>query len=143
MSLSELTGLVDYAVTVTDRAPAAVRGAGFIVAAQGVLGLGTAGALLLRRFDGAEQRVVDGLGTGIWFLLFGSAVFAAGCALLRGRRWGRGLAVFIQLLLLPVAWYLAVGSQRLVFGIALGVIALGTVVLLFSPAALRWVGRQS
>lgn len=128
---------------VTDRAPAAVRSAGGIVAGQGVLGLGVAGALLLRRFGGAQQRAVDGLGTGIWFLLCGSAVCAAGCALLMGRRWGRGLAVFIQLLLLPVAWYLAVGSQRLVFGIALAVVALSTLALLFSPAALRWVGRSS
>lgn len=126
----------------TDRAPAAVRGAGLIVSAQGVFGLGAAGALLLRRLGGAEQRVVDGLGTGIWFLLFGGAVFAAGWALLTGRRWGRGLAVFIQLLLLPVAWYLAVGSQRVVFGLALGAVALCTLVLLFSPAALRWVGRR-
>lgn len=120
--------------------PTTVRSAGLIVAIQGVVGLGAAGILLLRRLGGAEQRVVSGLGTGMWFLLVGGAVLAAGCALLAGKRWGRGLAVFVQLLLLPVAWYLAVGSDQLAFGIPLGVVALTTLGLLFSPAALRWVG---
>ena len=47
-------------------------------------------------------------------------MLAAGCALVTGKRWGRGLAVFTQLLLLPVAWYLAVGSHRPAFGIPAG-----------------------
>jgi hypothetical protein len=46
--------------------------------------------------------------------------------------------VFTQLLLLPVAWYLAVGSHRPVFGIPLGMVALTVLILLFSPAAIRW-----
>jgi hypothetical protein len=66
-------------------------------------------------------------------------VLAAGCALLVGRRWGRGLAVFAELLLLPVAWYLAVGSHRALIGIPVGVIALAALALLFSPPAVRWV----
>ena len=43
-----------------------------------------------------------------------------------------------QLLLLPVAWYLAVGSHRPGFGIPVALGALVTLVLLFTPAALRW-----
>ena len=65
-------------------------------------------------------------------------MLAAGRALVIGKRWGRGLAVFTQLLLLPVAWYLAVGSHRPAFGIPVGVVALTRLVLLFSPAAVRW-----
>jgi len=111
---------------------------------QGATGLVLAAVLLIRGLGGADQRVVNGFGTAAWFALVGTAVLAAGCALLVGRRWGRGLAVFAELLLLPVAWYLAVGSHRALIGIPLGVIALAALVLLFSPPAVRWVegGRR-
>jgi hypothetical protein len=59
-----------------------------------------------------------------------------------GRRWGRGIAVFAQLLLLPVAWYMGVGSQRWLFAIPIALVALATLVLLFSPSTLQWLGAQ-
>jgi hypothetical protein len=126
---------------VTAHPPASVRGAGLIVAVQGAAGLIVATILLFRAFGGASQRGNNVFGTSAWFALAGGAVLAAGWALLVGRRWGRGLAVFAELLLLPVAWYLAVGSGRMLIGIPVGVIALTALVLLFSPAALRWVSR--
>jgi hypothetical protein len=120
-------------------APLTVRGAGAIVAVQGATGLVLAAVLLIRGLGGADQRVVNGFGTAAWFALAGAAVLAAGCALLVGRRWGRGLAVFAELLLLPVAWYLAVGSHRALVGIPVGVLALTALALLFSPPAVRWM----
>jgi hypothetical protein len=120
-----------------------VRGAGAIVAVQGATGLVLAAVLLIRGLGGADQRVVNGFGTAAWFALAGAAVLAAGCALLVGRHWGRGLAVFAELLLLPVAWYLAVGSHRALLGIPVGVIALIALALLFSPPAVRWVADRS
>ncbi len=119
--------------------PASVRGAGLIVAVQGAAGLAVAAVLLFRGLGGADQRVVNGFGTAAWFVLVGGAVLAAGCALLVGRRWGRGLAVFAEMLLLPVAWYLAVGSHRPLLGIPVGIMALAALALLLSPAAVRWV----
>jgi PGF-CTERM protein len=115
-----------------------VRNAGFLVAAEGVAAVAIAVALVVRGLAGADQHVVNGFGTAIWFVLVGGAVLAAGWALLTGRRWGRGLAVFAQLLLLPVAWYLTVGSGQPGYGIPLAVVALATVVLLFSRPALNW-----
>jgi peptidoglycan/LPS O-acetylase OafA/YrhL len=119
-------------------APAAVRGAGLIVAVQGVAALVVAAVLVVRGIAGADQRVVSGLGTAVWFVVVGGVVLAAGRALVLGRRWGRGLAVVTQLLLLPVAWYLTVGSRQPAFGIPAGVVALTALILLFSPPALRW-----
>jgi peptidoglycan/LPS O-acetylase OafA/YrhL len=116
-----------------------VRAAGLIVAAQGVAGLVIAAVLAVRWLTGADQRVVNGLGTAVWFLLVGSGVLAAGWALRAGRRWGRGLAVFTQILLLPVAYYLAVGSHQPAFGIPLGIVSLAVLGLLFAPASVRWV----
>jgi len=124
---------------VTAQPPTSVRGAGVIVAVQGATGVVVAAVLLLRAIGGADQRVANGFGTAVWFGLSGGAVLAAGWALLVGRRWGRGLAVFAELLLLPVAWYLTVGSHRALIGVPVGAMALTGLALLFSPAALRWI----
>ena len=108
------------------------------MAAQGVAGLVLAAVLAVRALTGADQRVVNGLGTAVWFLLVGAGVLAAGWALRAGRRWGRGLAVFTQLLLLPVSYYLAVGSHQPAFGIPLGIVSLAVLGLVFAPASVRW-----
>lgn len=121
-------------------APAAVRGAGLLVAVQGVAALVVAAVLVVRGAAGADQRVVNGLGTAVFFVLVGAVVLAAGRALVLGKRWGRGLAVITQLLLLPVAWYLTVDSHRPGFGIPAGIAALAVLGLLFSPAGVRWAG---
>lgn len=115
-----------------------MRGAGLIVALQGAAALVMAAVLVVRAIAGADQRVVNGLGTAAWFVVVGGVVLAAGRALTLGKRWGRGAAVFAQLLLLPVAWYIGVGSRQLAFGIPVAVVALTVLGLLFSPAALRW-----
>lgn len=127
-----------YPDRVTTRPPAAVRRAGLIVAAQGAVALVVAVVLVARGLGGSDQRVVNGFGTAVWFVLIGGGVLAAGWALLVGKHWGRGVAVFTQLLLLPIAWYLAVGSHRPGFGIAVAVVALAALALLFSPSTVRW-----
>ena len=119
-------------------APSTVRAAGLIVASQGLAALVVAAVLVARGIAGADQHVVNGLGTAVWFLMVGGVVLGAGRALVLGKRWGRGLGVFTQLLLLPVAWYLAVGSHRPAFGVPVGIVALAVLVLLFTPAAVRW-----
>ncbi|OBK82913.1 hypothetical protein [Mycolicibacter sinensis] len=122
--------------------PRAVRGAGLIVAVQGVAGLAVAAALVVRAVAGADQRVVNGYGTAAWFALVGAAVLAAGWGLLRGRRLGRGIAVFVNMTLLPVAWYLGVGSHRWGYGVLVGAAAVAVLAALFSPAALRWAAKR-
>jgi hypothetical protein len=131
-----------YAEAVTRQPPTSVRGAGAIVAAQGATGVAVAAVLLIRAIGGAGQRGNNVFGTSAWFALAGGAVLAAGWALLTGRRWGRGLAVFAELLLLGVAYYLTTGSHRAPIGIAVAVVSLLPLALLFSPAALRWVSGQ-
>jgi hypothetical protein len=111
-----------------------------VVAVQGVAAVIVAAVLVFRGIGGADAKVA--YGTAAWFLLVGGGVLGAGWALWTGRRWGRGIAVFAQLLLLPVAWYMGVGSQRWLYGIPVGVVALATLALLFSPSALRWLGAQ-
>lgn len=123
-------------------APGAVRLAGFIVTLQGVTALLMAAVLVLRGLTGADQRVVGGVSLAVCFGLIGAGVLAAGRALMRGRRWGRGAAVFANLLALAVAWYVAVGSHRWVYGILLGLAGLTVLGLLLSRSAVHWVTRR-
>ena len=101
-----------------------------------------AAVLVVRALGGAQERTISGYGTAGWFAVMGAAVLTAGWALWTGRRWGRGIAAMAQLLLLPVAWYVAVGSQRWAYGIPIAIVALGTLVLLFSPSAVQWLSAQ-
>jgi hypothetical protein len=118
-----------------------VRGAGVVVAAEGAIGLVVAATLLLRGLGGVDQRAVGGAGLAVCFILAGGGVLAAGWALLSGRRWGRGVAVFANLLLLPVSWYV-IGSHQWVYGVPIAVLALAVLGALVSPAATRWVAGR-
>lgn len=127
--------------------PAVVRYAGYLVAAEGVAGLAVAVVYLVHVVGGTNQDVVRGpalggfgYGTAAWFAIIGGAVLAAGWALVTGRRWGRGVAVFANLLLLGVAWYIH-GSDQPLYAALVAVVALVVLGLLFSPAAVQWVIR--
>lgn len=119
--------------------PPSVRRAGVLVGLQGALGVIGAAVYAVRGLAGADQHIVSGFGNAAWFGLIGAAVLAAGWALWTGRRWGRGLAVFAQLLLLPVAWYIGVGSHRWVYAVPLAAVALVVLALLFSPSTIQWM----
>ncbi|MBV9515671.1 MAG: hypothetical protein JO280_16775 [Mycobacteriaceae bacterium] len=124
----------------TGAVPPVVRGTGVVVLLEGLAALIVAVALVIGGIRGADAKIA--YGTAGWFVLAGAAVTAAGWALWRGRRWGRGVAVFVQLLLLGVAWYMLSGSHRPEFGVPLGVVALLTLVLLFSGPALKWAASH-
>lgn len=53
--------------------------------------------------------MINGYATAAWFVILGGALLAAGLGLLQGRRWGRGLVLIAELLIL-----VAVGSS--IFG---------------------------
>jgi peptidoglycan/LPS O-acetylase OafA/YrhL len=119
-----------------------VRQAAVLVALEGVAGLAAAVVYVVSGFTGSDEPGLNKFGTAAWFAIIGGCVLAAGWALWTGRRWGRGIAVFAQLLLLPVAWYMAVGSQQWVYGIPVALVAVVTLVLLFSRSTVEWLGAQ-
>lgn len=111
-----------------------LEGAGLVVVAV---------VLVIRHLVGVEDPpFLSGFGTAAWFAVMGGAVLTAGWALWTGRRWGRGIAVFAQLLLLPVAWYMAVDSHQWGYGVPVALVAVGALGLLFSPSALQWLGQD-
>lgn len=122
--------------------PATVRQAAVLVGLQGIAAVLGAAALLVRGLAGADQHIVNGFGTGGVIAFLGAALLAAAWALWNGRRWGRGIAVFAQLLLLPVSWYMGVGSHQWSYAVPLALIAAAILVLLFSPATLQWLTQD-
>jgi hypothetical protein len=124
--------------------PTTVRQAAAVVALEGVAAMVMAAAEAVGYFRGSGSIAgFNPLGTAGWFVIMGSAVLAAGWALWSGRRWGRGIAVFAQLLLLPVAWYMGVGSGQWVPAVLVALAAATTLVLLFTPSALEWLSQDS
>ena len=120
--------------------PRAAQLAGAISALQGAVAIAVAVALTVREFGGHEEAGISGYGTAAWFVIMGSGVLAAGVALWNGRRWGRGIAVFANLLLLGVAWYVY-SSGQLRYAVLVGVVSVVVLALLFSPSVLHWLTR--
>ena len=128
------------AVDPRDVVPTPVRIAGWIATLQGLAGVLAAVVLTVRAATGHHEETVaiSGYGTAGWFLVVGGAVLAAGVGLLRGRRWGGGLVVMSEILLVLVAWYVGVDSSRPVAGLALAAMAVVGLVMLFRREALAW-----
>ena len=122
--------------------PAPIRVAGLLVSVQGAIAVVVAVALLVRGVAGADESVVNGFGSAIWFAALGAAVTTGGVALVLGHRWGRAIAIVSQLLLLPVVWSLLTDSDRPVLGTLLGIVVLTVLGCLFSGPATRWLADE-
>ncbi|WP_418602761.1 hypothetical protein [Mycolicibacterium sp. SCSIO 43805] len=120
--------------------PRALRVAGVIAALEGTLGLVMAVVLVVREAGGHHEAAISGYGTAAWFAVMGGAVAVSGWALWNGRRWGRGIAVFANLLLLGVAWYVFTSGQ-LAYAVAVAAVSIAVLGLLFSPAVLGWLAQ--
>jgi hypothetical protein len=123
----------------TPVSPPSVRRAAALVGLQGAVGVVAAVVLLVRGFAGADQRVVNGFGTAGWFALIGAVLLTAAWALWTGRRWARGIAIYAQMLLLPVSWYVGVGSHRWIYAVPVALISVAILVLLFSRSTIDWL----
>lgn len=124
--------------------PPIVRYAGFLVAAEAVAALAVAVVLAVLATGGTDKHTqgFNAYGTAGWFAIMGCGLLAGGWALITGRRWGRGIGVFANLLLLGVAWYLFTSHQA-AYGIAVVLLAVLTLGMLFSPSAVHWTtGRD-
>ncbi|MCX2711232.1 hypothetical protein [Mycolicibacterium sp. J2] len=123
--------------------PPVVRYAGFLVTAEAVAALVMAVVLAVLATGGTDKHTqgFNAYGTAGWFAIMGSGLLAGGWALITGRRWGRGIGIFANLLLLGVAWYLFTSHQA-GYGIAVAVLAVLTIGMLFTPSAVHWTTGQ-
>ncbi len=81
-----------------------------------------------------------GYGTAVFFFVIFGVVAFAGVNMLRGKRWGRGPVIMLQMLLLPIAYYIFSAGQWL-WAIPVGVIALVGLGLSFHPRSLAWAAQ--
>lgn len=123
--------------------PPPVRRAAVLVALEGAVAVAAAVVFVVRGFAGADQQIVNGFGTAAWFALIGAGLLAAAWALWNGRRWGRGIAIYAQMLLLPVSWYVGVGSHQWVYAVPVALISVAILVFLFSRSTIQWLTSRS
>jgi hypothetical protein len=117
--------------------PGVVRAAAAVVGAQGLVGVGFAGYLVVNASGGA-QGLGGILGESGMFLLLGAALLGLAWGLSRGRFWARTPAVVVQLLLLPVAYSLLVPSRQVLAGAITAVVVIAALLLLLSAPARAW-----
>lgn len=118
-------------------APRPVRVAGLLVGLQGLTAVAVCVALLVTAVRGSLLLSLT-LATAVTFAVIGATLIAVGLNLNRGRHGARSPAVVTQLLLLGVAWYALGPSNQPVYGIGGALFCITVLVLLFSPAAVRW-----
>ncbi|CAB0553289.1 hypothetical protein CIP107546_00587 [Corynebacterium diphtheriae] len=131
--------------------PTTIRNAGIIAIVQSAIGLGFAVFLVLRSITGApEESIVYetdtavtsvGVGTAIFFVIVFGTVIAGAIMMMRGKRWGRGPVIMLEILLLPIGFYMMSG-HALLLAVVTCASAIATLVYLFSPRSLDWAARN-
>ncbi|QBB90560.1 hypothetical protein [Corynebacterium pseudotuberculosis] len=131
--------------------PRPVLYGGWIAAIQSLIGIAYAVLLIVREAagyndasiiyesDGANTWV--GYGTAVFFIIVFGAVLAGAIMMNRGKRWGRGPVIMLQILLLPIAYYMFSGGA-FVFSVITALTAIAALALLFSPRAVDWAARN-
>jgi hypothetical protein len=125
-------------VRLASDAPPTIRAAGILVGLQGLAGVGFAVALLVRAIGGASTAGNNVFGEAGYFVVLGGAVVAVGVGLVLGKRWARGPATVVELLLIGVAWYAAGPSGRPEIGVPVGVVCVVALYLLFTARSREW-----
>lgn len=123
--------------------PTSVHRAAGLVGLQGAAGVVAAVVFVIRGLAGADRHIVNGFGNAAWFALIGGVLLAAAWALWTGRRWGRGIAVYAQMLLLPVSWYVGVGSHQWFYALPVAALSIAILVLLLGRSTNQWMSGES
>lgn len=131
-------------------APGTLKTGALVALVQSVVAFGVAIYLIVADFTSeatptleSEAAAADWIGTGtaIFIMILFGTVLAGSISLLRGRHWGRSPIVMIEVLLLPVAWYML--SEGLILaGIATVVSAVAALVFILHPRSTAWVAEN-
>lgn len=115
--------------------PATVRAAGVLVGIEGLAGIAFAVVLLI---SGSSRPGMNIYGEAGYFTVIFGGVLACGIGLLLGKRWARGPATAIQILLLGVSWYAIGPSGQPLLGFPVAVLCVAVLVLLFRAPSRIW-----
>ena len=78
--------------------------------------------------------------TALWFFFIFGAVLTGAVFLLRGKQWGRGPIVMLNLCLAGVAFYMFT-SGAIALGLITAIFALGAPGCMFNPKAVDWAAN--
>ena len=119
-------------------APATWRVAVSVLAAEAVVLLGLTGWVVYQDFFAAATSPQGALGTTIFALALAALLGLLAWSIWKRRAWARGPAVVLQLLLLPIGYYMITGGQPLlgVVTIAVGLVGAGALLAHGTRAAL-------
>lgn len=120
--------------------PVPLRVATGVLAAQALALLGFAGWLVWETVVATPDNPAVAQGSAAYFVVLALILCGVAWALARRHGWAGGAAVFVQLLALPMAWYMG-RAGLLVGAVPLAAGALAALVGLLTPASRAALGR--
>lgn len=145
-----MTNIEEIHDPVDSRPPAPLRFSALVAIVQATVAIVFGAVLAVRDLVGKnDPSVVSdsvnaqyiGIGTAVFIWIVFGIVLAGAIALLRGATWGRGPMVYMQLLLIAIAFFMFQGGA-----IVLGIVTALSVVLIlvgaFHPQATAWVATR-
>ncbi|MEV4319218.1 hypothetical protein [Actinocrispum sp. NPDC049592] len=122
-------------MTTNTSVPGTVKAAGVLVGLEGLAGLSFAAILLIAGSSGPGRNIYAEAG---YFTVIFGGVLACGIGLLLGKRWARGPAIAMQILLLGVAYYAIGPSSQPLLGGPVAVAGAVVLVLLLRAPSRAW-----
>jgi hypothetical protein len=122
-------------VTTNTAVPGTVKAAGALVGIEGLAGVAFAVVLLVGGSSGPGRNIYGEAG---YFTVIFGGVLACGIGLLLGKRWARGPATAVQILLIGVSWYAIGPSSQPLLGVPVAVLCIVVLVLLFRGPSRVW-----
>lgn len=133
--------------------PPTIRWGGIIALIQSGVGLAYAFFLLYREvmgqndndpslfYESAEANTAVGVGTAVVMIIVFGTVVAGAINMMRGRKWGRGPIIMLNIILFPVSYYMFTGGQPL-WGVIVVLSAIACFAMLFNARSLHWMENQ-
>jgi peptidoglycan/LPS O-acetylase OafA/YrhL len=124
-----------FSVTTNTSVPGTVKAAGALVSLEGLAGIAFAVILLTAGSSGPGRNIYGEAG---YFVVIFGGVLACGVGLWLGKRWARGPAIAMQILLLGVSYYAIGPSSQPLLGGPVAVLAVVVLVLLLRAPSRAW-----
>jgi hypothetical protein len=150
--LRSLTALqLESTPVITPTVPSTVKWGGIIGIVQSCIGIAYACVLIFRELTGQHDPSIVyetdnantwvGYGTAVFFLIVFGAVITGCITMMRGRKWGRGPVIMLNMILLLITYYIFSAGQ-VFWAVVVGISALACLGLLFSPRSLHWAASN-
>lgn len=131
--------------------PPTIRWGGIIALIQSGIGLAYAFFLIYREMTGqedpsivyasAEANTWVGYGTAGFFIIIFGTVFAGALNMMRGRKWGRGPIIMLNIIFFPVAYYMF-SEGRYLWAAIVAFSAVACMAMLFNARSVHWMDEQ-